>query len=194
MDEPIEHGRDARIPRLPVDDARAAAEGAGVPTYVADLSLFQVLFHHPALARAVSEFTGYLLLQGRLDARLRELVIMRVGWQTGSVYEWVQHWRMGPGFGAPEADLRAVRDWRNHDGFGPVERAVLAATDEALADGSTSAATLAVCEEQLGDTGAVLELLVVIGAYRMLSTVLQSLDVPLEDGLVAWPPEGVAPG
>ena len=33
-----------------------------------------------------------------------------------------------------------------------------------------------------------------IGAWRMISSILQSLQVPLEEGVASWPPDGRAPG
>ncbi|MEQ0601073.1 carboxymuconolactone decarboxylase family protein, partial [Mycobacterium tuberculosis] len=33
----------SRVPLLPVDEAKAAADEAGVPDYMAELSIFQVL-------------------------------------------------------------------------------------------------------------------------------------------------------
>jgi alkylhydroperoxidase family enzyme len=76
--------------------------------------------------------------------------------------------------------------------FGDVERAVLAATDEALAGRRIGDATMAVLREHLDDD-AVLELVAAIGTWSMISTVLRSLDVPLEDGVMAWPPDGAVP-
>ncbi len=38
--------RQARIPPLPLDAAKAAADEAGVPDYLAELSIFQVLLAH----------------------------------------------------------------------------------------------------------------------------------------------------
>ena len=43
------------IPRLPLDEAKAAADEAGVPDYMAELSIFQVLLHHPVLARTLND-------------------------------------------------------------------------------------------------------------------------------------------
>ncbi|EUA35032.1 putative 4-carboxymuconolactone decarboxylase domain protein [Mycobacterium xenopi 3993] len=39
-----------RVRRLPVDEAKAAADEAGVPNYMAELAIFQVLLNHPLLA------------------------------------------------------------------------------------------------------------------------------------------------
>lgn len=90
-----------------------------------------------------------LLWKGALDARLRELIIMRIGWVTDSVYEWTQHWRVARLLEVPERDLLGVRDWQNAGHFGEAERAVLAATDETLRDGTISDETWAECQRAL---------------------------------------------
>lgn len=185
---------EARVPRLPVDEAKAAADEAGVPNYMADLAIFQVLLNHPLLARAINDLLASMLWHGSLDSRLRELVIMRIGWLTASDYEWTQHWRVAQGLGVSAEDLLAVRDWRCYDGFGPVERAVLAATDDVVRDGAVSAESWAACERELdADPAVLVELVTAIAAWRMIATVVRSLDVPLEDGVASWPPDGQAP-
>jgi alkylhydroperoxidase family enzyme len=185
---------EARVPRLPVEEAKAAADQAGVPDYMAELSIFQVLLNHPTLARALNDLLATMLWHGALDPRLRELVIMRIGWLTACDYEWTQHWRVACGLGVPAEDLLGVRDWSMHDGFGAAERAVLAATDETVRDGAVSAQTWAACERELGaDSAVLIELVTAIGAWRMIASILRSLEVPLEDGVAGWPPEGQPP-
>ena len=73
---------ESRIPRLSVDEAKAAADQAGIPDYMAELSIFQVLLNHPTLARALNDLLATMLWHGTLAPRLRELVIMRIGWLT----------------------------------------------------------------------------------------------------------------
>ncbi|UGT94349.1 carboxymuconolactone decarboxylase family protein [Mycobacterium ostraviense] len=184
----------ARVPQLPVDEAKAAADEAGVPDYMAELSIFQVLLNHPRLARTFNDLLATMLWHGALDPRLRELAIMRIGWLTSCDYEWTQHWRVASGLGVPADDLLGVRDWHSHDGFGPAERAVLAATDDVVRDGAVSAGSWAACERELqGDTTVLIELVTAIGAWRMVASILHSLEVPLEDGVSSWPPDGVSP-
>lgn len=184
----------ARIPLLPVDEAKAAADEAGVPDYMAELSIFQTLLNHPQLAGPLNDLLATMLWHGALDRRLRELVIMRIGWLTECNYEWTQHWRVASRLGVSPEDLLGVRDWRSHNGFGPTERAVLAATDDVVRDGAVSAASWAECERELGgDKTVLIELVTVIGAWRMVSSILQSLEVPLEEGVAAWPPDGRSP-
>lgn len=184
----------ARLPKLPLDEAKAAADEAAVPNYMAELSIFQVLLNHPPLARGINDLLATMLWHGTLDSRLRELAIMRIAWLTGCDYEWTQHWRVASRLGVAGDDLLGVRDWQHHAGFGSTERAVLAATDDVVRDGAVSAASWAACEREFhGDTMVLIELVAVIGAWRMVASILQSLEVPLEDGVSSWPPDGRSP-
>jgi alkylhydroperoxidase family enzyme len=184
----------SRVPMLPIDEAKAAADEAGVPDYMAELSIFQVLLNHPRLARTFNDMLATLLWHGSLDRRLRELVIMRIGWLTGCDYEWTQHWRVASGLGVSADDLLGVRDWRGYNGFGSTDRAVLAATDDVVREGAVSAASWTACERELqGDTKVLIELVTAIGAWRMVASMLHSLQVPLEEGVSSWPPDGKSP-
>jgi alkylhydroperoxidase family enzyme len=182
-----------RIELIPAGEAKALAESAGVLPRMAELSVFRVLLHQPGAAKAVQDLLVALLFRGKLDARLRELLIMRLGWATGSVYEWTQHWRVARELQIPAEDLLGVRDWRRCDRFDARDRAVLAATDETLAGGRISDATWHEICRHLATDAERIELVAAIGCWRMISSVLQSLEVPLEDGVAAWPPDGVAP-
>jgi alkylhydroperoxidase family enzyme len=185
---------DPRVPRLPVSEAKAAADEAGVPNYMAELAIFQVLLNHPKLACALNDLLATMLWRGKLDARLRELMIMRIGWLTASNYEWTQHWRVAQGLGVSADDLLGVRDWQAHRSFGSAERAVLAATDDVVRDGAVSPDSWSACQREFGADPAVLvELVTAIGAWRMVASILHSLQVPLEDGLASWPPDGQPP-
>ena len=182
-----------RIERLGREEAAAAAAEVGIHESLADIAVFQILLKNPGVAAALSGSLTALLWKGRLDPRLRELVIMRIGWSTGSMYEWTQHWRVATGIGMDEADILSVRDWRNHDDYGPAERAVLAATDESLSTGVISDDVWASCQEHVGGDDILIELVVAIGNWTLFSSMLRTLRVPLDEGLEPWPPDGLAP-
>ena len=177
---------------LTPDEARAAAQRVGVIEQLADLSVFRVLLRRERTAKAMSDLLLSLLFGGELDTRLRELVIMRIGWATGSGYEWTQHWKVATDLGVPAEDLLGVRDWQTSDRFDEVARAVLAATDEALAGERIGDGTWSTLKAHLGEEAAI-ELVCCIGAWSMISTLLRSLDVPLEEGVEEWPPDGKHP-
>jgi alkylhydroperoxidase family enzyme len=69
-----------------------------------------------------------------LEARARELVILRAAYRKQSTYEWHQHVRIAREAGLSDAEINAVRSWREAGGFSDDERALLAYVD-ALADG-----------------------------------------------------------
>ena len=185
---------DPRIALLPAAEAKAVAAEAGVSEYMAEFNIFHVLLNHPRLARAVNDLLSTMLWHGALDPRLRQLAVMRIAWLTACDYEWNVHWRVSQRVGVAADDLLGVRNWSAHNAFGPKEQAVLAAADDVVRDGVISAPTWISCERELGPDPAVLiELVTAIGTWRMIATILHSLQVPLDDGVTSWPPDGQVP-
>jgi alkylhydroperoxidase family enzyme len=183
-----------KIKTLPMEESLARAGELDIVSQIAELNIFRTLLHHPRVAKVVNDLLMMLLFDGnKLDARLRELLIMRIGWQTGCDYEWTQHWHIALQFGLTENELEAVKDWRNADCFDDTDRAVLAATDETLASGRISDATWAACEATLGEPTVLIELNVAIGCWRLISQFARSSGIELEDGVASWPPEGESP-
>ena len=117
-------GDTGRVGMLDLEASREAAKAAGLVAQFAELSVFRTLLQNPPLAKAVQDLLIALLFRGKLDARLRELVIMRLGWATRSDYEWTQHWKVALELGVPEDDLLAVRDWRSSERFDAADRCV----------------------------------------------------------------------
>lgn len=180
------------VPLLDPDEARHRAAQAQIPDALAELNVFRLLLNRPRLAKATADLLLSLLFGAQLEARLRELIIMRVAWITGSEYEWAQHWRIATQAGVSEADLVGVRAGVSHEGFGPQDRAVLKAVDEVGIGGAVSQTTLAELRRLLGEDAAI-EAVAAVGAWAMVSTLLRSFDVPLEEGTPGWPPDGVDP-
>ncbi|MDG2303560.1 MAG: carboxymuconolactone decarboxylase family protein [Candidatus Binatia bacterium] len=95
-----------RIPLLSIGESIEAGGAVGVSEYMAKLSIFRVLLRHPKVAKQVHDLLIALLLDSKVGAHLRELLIMRVGGMTGSVYEWTQHCKVALDLGVP-ADGKA---------------------------------------------------------------------------------------
>ena len=182
-----------RIVPLDLDAAKRAAAEVGIPDHLAELSVFRIALRSPNVAAGLHGMLHHLLFESAFDARHRELIIMRLGWSTGSVYEWTQHWRVAGLLGVDLDDVLAVREWRSSDRFDPLDRALLAATDEVLSSGSITRQTWDACASALGDAQLV-ELVAIIANWRLFATVLLSWQVPLEDGVEPWPPDGQVPG
>src|SRR4029077_21130663 len=128
----------SRVPMVSLERARELGEAMGMPARRTQSEAFRVMANNPGVARVAYGQLIQLLENNKFDTRLRELMIMRIGWVTGSAYEWTQHWRVATTAGIPPEDILAVRDWRNSERLTQADKAILAATDECLTGGSIS--------------------------------------------------------
>ncbi len=181
-----------RVPMLGEEEARVIGKEVGVPSTMSGLNVFRIMSWHPTLAGVVAKQLAMLLYRGNmLDDRLRELIIMRIGWRTGAMYEWTQHWPVALRVGLTEDETLAVRDPDKATCLGAAERAVITATDDVLDNGSISEESWQACAEYLSTNEERLELVAAICNWNTFSILLKSLKIPLEDGIEAWPPDGV---
>ena len=188
--------RIAPLPPEEWDDRLRAVLEASPGGVEEPMHIFATLARAPELFRRWMGFGG-ALLYGSLPNRLSEIVILRTAYRFDGFYEWAQHVEMGQGRGvtleemeALGADLAALEalDWP------PLERAALRAVDETRDHGAVSDATWGELATHLDDAGLI-ELLMLIAHYMMLTTVLRSLRMQPEDralaqaGLVRGGPE-----
>lgn len=151
------------------------------------LNIFRTLKNNPELYKAFLALGSYNLRDGRLPAREREIVILRVGWRCASEYEFGQHTRLGTDAGLSEAEIARLAggpgSWSDDDA------ALVAMADELCADDVVSGQTWTRLAERWDDQ-TLLELLVLAGFYRLVSGLLNSVEVALEPTTAGWP-EGV---
>jgi alkylhydroperoxidase family enzyme len=134
-----------------------------------------------------------LLQPGRkLSPQLRELAILRTGIVGDSKFEYSQHLKVGRMVGIPEEKLAAIKGWATSDLFSPVERAVMAATDEILSRNLVEDATFAALQKHLSDP-EILELFVVIGLWRMHGLIVRALHLEYDNDTTARMQEVRAP-
>ena len=89
-------------------------------------------------------------------------------------------------------DVLAVRDWRNSERSTPADKAILAATDECLAGKSISDAAWAEVAKHVTEPGQQVEFIIAMGNWMMFSLLFRNLRIPLAEGLMVWPPDGLA--
>lgn len=149
-------------------------------------NVFRTLAHSPKGYRKFMGWGGYILSDhNSLKPRERELVILRAGYNWKSGYEWAQHARIGKECGLTDAEIERIKEGPGAQGWSAADRALLQATDELTSDAfitdETWAALSDFSERQRMD------LILTVGQYTMVSMLLNSCGVQLDDGLTLDP-------
>jgi|WetSurMetagenome_2_1015567.scaffolds.fasta_scaffold493319_2 4-carboxymuconolactone decarboxylase len=155
-----------------------------MPPQARTMNVFRTFAHHPDLMRSWLGFGAYLLRSSTLEPRLRELVVLRVGWLCRSPYEWGQHVNLGRRSGVLEIDLERLTRGPGADGWSVAEAAALRATDQLIERHTLDAATWADLTAHFA-TRQVLDLIFLVGQYQLVAGALNALRVERDDGLDA---------
>ncbi len=132
--------------------------------------------------RAYKPFGLHGMTRATLDPRVRELAILRVAVLNRCDYEWGHHVRMGQQAGLSADEVARVRRGPDDPDWSPQDALVLRATDAIRRDAQLDDATYDHLLALLGES-QVFELLVAIGNYNLVSTILNVAGVPLEPGI-----------
>ena len=127
-----------------------------------------------------------LLVKGNLPPRVREIVILRVAWRAGSNYEWGQHVRIGLDSGLDEAEIAALAAEAAESTWSDADRLAISVTDELCAEDDLTDATWDAALAQWGEQD-LMELIFLVGNYRMLAGFLNAARVELDEGLEGFP-------
>ena len=149
------------------------------------LNIFQTLAHNPKLRSNFLALGSTLLTEGLLTPRDREIVILRVGWLSGAEYEFGQHTTIGRLAGLTDVEIQRLADcgtgaWSSEDA------ALVAAADELCSNNVISNTTWERLADRF-DEPTLIEILLLVGFYRMVSGMLNSAGVALEPGTEGWP-------
>jgi alkylhydroperoxidase family enzyme len=162
-------------PAAAPDDVRQALEA------IPPLNVFRMVAHAETAFRPWLRFGGALLGAAALDAKLRELAILRVARMTpGADYEWVQHVPIHLAVGGAEAQIAALAaDDVEADCFNEEERMVLRFTTEVVRDAAPGEATWAAVSGRFS-AREIIELLLTIGQYMMLGRIMATTRLDID--------------
>jgi alkylhydroperoxidase family enzyme len=168
------HGRDFVLSRYQSGEARGM-NGLGT------------MLQHPALAKAFLTFNNHVSTTNTLSKRIRELLILRIGWLRHSEYEFAQHLILGARAGLSDADLERVQIGPDAAGWDPVEADLIRAVDELHANANITEATYdRLCAHF--DTQQLLDLVFTVGCYDLMSMAFNTFRVALEPCTEPIPP------
>ena len=171
--------------RLPYPDPDALPERVQeVLAALPPLNIFRMLAHAETAVRPYLRFGGILLSdQLELAPVPRELAILQVARLFEAEYKWIQHVAVGRAVGVTDGQIEALeRGDLDADAFDDAERALLRFTTAAMRTPRPSDEDLAALREHYSPR-AIVELLLVCGAYAMLARVMTALDLDLDEAL-----------
>jgi 4-carboxymuconolactone decarboxylase len=180
-------GKTARV--LPLEPAAWSPEvrqwldrtGSGRPV----AGIYRTYAHHLPMDQPRTLVSEHIRQTSTLTSRVRELLIMRIGWLCRSEYEWAAHAPAGRRAGMTPAEVDRVIAGPDAPGDA-FEGALLRAVDELHRDDVISDATWAALAARY-DAKQLLDVLTTIGGYRMVSMALNSLGVQLEANAERFP-------
>lgn len=171
--------------RIPYKDlADAAPEAAQMLADRLPLNLYRGMLH------AGPTFVGLLrfsegLQQHTLTRRLRELVILRIAFMTGSRYEIHQHRTVAALLGITEAEIAAVEAGSDFSIFDEREQDLLRFAGEVNADIRASDESFEAVRRHF-DERQLVEIVLLAGYYGMLARFLETFDIdPEPEGAIS---------
>lgn len=187
---PFSHMSAPRI--APVDEpgpevaellSKTMSDENGVP-----LAIFRTMARHPRLMKRFNVLGGFFLTRGELSARERELCILRTAWRTGCEYEWAQHVLIGRHAGLTDEEIERVVDDAESGDWSDRDAVLLRMTDEVMDHVDVSDETWAELAANFSEA-QLIELVALVGFYRMTAGFLNAAGVRKETELPGWPRE-----
>ena len=146
------------------------------------LNVLGTLARYPALTRAYHTFNGHVQFATTLSTRQRELLVLRVATLRECEYEWAQHAVLAGDAGLSAEEIARVAAGPDAPEWSVLERSLLAAVDELIAEAAVSDTTWAALAREL-DERQLMDLVFTVGAYEVLAMALRSFGVELDEDL-----------
>ncbi|SDN50137.1 alkylhydroperoxidase AhpD family core domain-containing protein [Klenkia soli] len=174
----------ARLPFPEVAAADAAIAERMAARRGGELSaLDKLLLHSPPVADGWNELLGALRHKSSLAADLRELAILRVAVLNNAAFEWVAHKEAARRAGVTDAQIDALYDMDPAQHFDYRQNLVLELTDTATFEIAVPDLLFQRVRAEFSER-EIVELMVTIGGYAMVSRFLVALQVPPPEGEV----------
>lgn len=142
---------------------------------------FSVFLRNPALAEAANGVVDVLRANGKLDKRVYELITLIVSRHWSAQYVWAVHEPIARSVGVSGDVIEAIRAKRKPAFAKPDEALAYDAITEILSGKVLSEPTY----QRLIDTfdlDTAIEIASTAGLYSMISTVLNTFDIPTPNG------------
>jgi alkylhydroperoxidase family enzyme len=160
-------------------DAELPEEARKALAALPPLNVFRMMANAPASLRPFLDLAGSILIGSELEARKREIAVLRVAHVTRSNYEWTQHVRLARNIGLSDAEIDAIAVDGPVTGLDEEGRLLCRVAEEISRDVRLSDEALSAILKRYGVRQST-ELILCCSYFNMLSRFLESTRVALE--------------
>lgn len=153
------------------------------------LNAASTLAHHPRLLKRFTVFAGLFLTHSLLPERDRELITLRCAHRFGSEYYFGHHVLLASHVLTPAEIARTVGSTAEWSGF---DRRLLDAIDELATTADLSDTAWSDLSAHYDDP-QMLDLVMLVGFYRMTCLYVNTIGIEREPGVPGWPSERTHP-
>jgi alkylhydroperoxidase family enzyme len=181
------------VPKIPLPtDDDLEPEHRAMLAKLPPLNVFRMVAGAPRAVRPFMEL-GAAVLSTVLDARRREIAVLRVAHATQAHYEWAQHEQLARNVGVMQAEIEAIGTEERVSSLDEECNLICRVADEVTRDVRLSDEALGRIIDRYGPREAA-ELILLVSYYNMVSRFLESTRVELEDEplLAQRTPESIA--
>jgi alkylhydroperoxidase family enzyme len=170
------------------DDAALDPMLTGPAAKLPPINVFRALANAPSLAPDFLRYFAHLFEPLELDSRIERLLVLLTGKLCGCEYVWRQNVVVAKSLGIPDEQINELQKGNLEAScFSAVHKAAFRFLKEALEVVEVSDATYEEAEKHFSPR-ALTEILYVVGSYMLLSRLVRTGGIPLDDKPAEVPP------
>lgn len=168
------------------EDARRLLEGLKKINKGKVTNIAATLANYSKLYNRWRVFGNHVLFKSTLPLRDKEILILRIGWLCQAEYEWGHHVVIGKQTGLKDEEISRIIEGPDAQGWDAFDTALLRAVDELYIDSFISDSIWRALSEKY-DKHQLIDLIFTVGQYNLVSMVLNTLGIQLEEGVEGFP-------
>ncbi len=142
---------------------------------------FNAMLTNPTIGDAVQAVGTSIRFSGKLPRSTFEAIVLMVSVERGAAYEWYAHAPIAVREGLDESLLAAILERRDDELGRALSPDLVQLVRDTLAHRQPAEATVKAVEAEHG-TGGVTEVVVAVGFYDLIATLMRTWDSPLPEG------------
>ena len=146
-------------------------------------NVFSALLNNPDATEVVTSVGEYIRYKSKLNPIIRETAILTTAKELNNHYEWAQHEPVAKEVGVRDEGIASILSGKGPMGLPAKEGIFIQSAKELVKSGTVTDRTYQALDHLLG-TQLTIDFVVTVGYYSMLSRIISSLRVDLDDGLI----------